>query len=244
MHSVIKYIVLLALLAAPLPAFAWTISTHTCAAQVGGGDGSDLTSSSIDTSGTTLLLLYSSVYIGSGTVSVSDSKSNTWNGLTNVADSRNSRLFYAYNATVGSGHTFTISASGASLFNGAFCIMSVSGSLSGSDPFDVQNTNFNSDAGTLTTGSITPSQNSELIVSGFGSAANNSAPTIDTGFTIIDSSTGAGHDLVALAYLVQGTASSVNPTWTVDPPASNQAGIASFKGPATARRPIGAVLFR
>lgn len=244
MRSATKYVVLLALLLAPLPAFAWTVAAHGCASQVGGGDGSPLTSSSIDTTGSTLLILFSSVYSGAANVSVTDSKSNTWTGLTQITGSRLSRLWYAHTATVGSGHTFTITSDSGNMFNASFCVMALNGNLIGSDPFDVQSTNSNSASLTIAPGSITPSQNSEIVVTGYGSDANNTAPSVDSGFTLLDTVTGTGHNLLGLAYIVQGTAVAVNPTWSIDIAQNNHAAIASFKGPATARRPIGVTIFR
>ena len=242
MRSAIRHIVLLAILAIPANGFAWTVAAHTCAAQPGGGDGTNLVSSGIDTSGATLIVLYSAAYIGSSAVSVSDSKSNTWTGLTNLADSQQSRLWYAYGATVGASHTFTISTADTTLFNGALCVMAVSGNLVGGDPIDAQNVNSNSSALTLTTGSVTPSLNNEIVITGFASAANNTAPAVDSGLTLLDSLTGTGRPLVGLAYITQGIAASINPTWTIDPAANNQANIASFKGPTT-RRPMGVMVF-
>jgi hypothetical protein len=78
--------------------------------------GSGGTTAALDTSGANLLILSVSWYtINTANPStISDSKGNTWTALTR----RNSpsghfahRLWYATNPTVGTGHTFTVTAS-------------------------------------------------------------------------------------------------------------------------------------
>lgn len=208
---------------------SWSVITSVCAGVTDGGDGTTaLTSGTIDTTGADLLIAFSSAYVGASSITFSDSKSNTWTGLTNTVTNRNSRIWYAFGPTVGSGHTFTVGGGDGSLFNQAFCVMAVSGKASG-DPFDSQNTNANSASATITSGSITPLQSGELIVSGFSSAATAASPAVDSGFTLVNSISGSGHDVIGLGYLIQGAASAVNPTWTTDSAVNNQAAIASFK---------------
>jgi len=231
---------LLFVLALGSNAHALSVVSHSCSSAVGGGDGTDFTTSTLDTNGANLIIVFTAAYIGSTGLTLSDSKGNTWTGLTNVASSLNSRLWYAFSATAGASHTFTISASG-NLFDEVVCVIAVSGALS-SDPIDQQSTNSNSSSTTIATGSITPTQAGELIVTGVASGADNTPPSVNSGFTLADTATGSGHDLVGLAYLIQGAASAVNPTWTLNAAANNQAAIASFKAPSTTgsarRRPI------
>jgi len=242
MRSVTKIIFLLAFLLTPTYLHAaWAVVSHTCANQIGGGDGSDLTSGAINTTGASLLVVYAAACHGCTSVTFSDSASNTWTGLTNVADSQESRFWYASNPSISASHTFTEARSGV-LFNAAFCVAAFSGAQVAS-PFDQQNTNFNSGSTTIATGSITPSQSGELIVAGVASGAENTTPSIDSGFTLVDSVAGDGHDLVGLAYLAQGAAAAINPTWTLES-GDNQAAIASFKAAgASTRRPIAPVIF-
>jgi len=244
MRSAIKIICLFVVLLTPAyVSAAWSVVDHTCASVSDGGDGSTpLTSGSINTTGASLLIAYSGVYIGTSNPAFSDSKSNTWTGLTNIADSQNSRLWYAYNATVGSGHTFTISGD-SDLFNQAFCVIALSGALT-SNPFDIQNTNSNSLQSTIAPGSITPSQDNEIIVTGFASGAQNTTPAIGSSFTLADSTIGSGHGVIGIAYLTQMSSSAVNPTWTGEPANNNQASIASFKAATTSRRQVAPVIFR
>src|SRR5262245_14682595 len=74
--------------------------------------GSGGTTAAIDTTGADLLTFSCAYYSGlSPTLTVSDSKGNTWIGLTDrAANERGHRYYYAKNATVGTGHTFTVSA--------------------------------------------------------------------------------------------------------------------------------------
>jgi len=244
MRLATKIIFLLLVLLTPAYAnAAWSVISHTCAQVLDGGDGTTaLTSGSLTTTGASLIVVYSSAYIGGSSITFSDSKSNTWTGLTNIAASRNSRLWYAYNATVGTGHTFTLGGGGGSLFNQAFCVMALSGALT-TDPFDQQNTNSNSLQATIAPGSITPSNDNEIVITGYASGSQASPLSIGSSFTIIDSTLGDGHDNIGLAYLIQTSATAVNPTWTGEPSNNNQSSIASFKISSTGRHQIAPIIF-
>ena len=66
-----------------------------------------VTTGSIETTAATLLVVWLAMDNG-GTVSLSDSKSNSWTALTSsVNGSTKSILYYCSNPTVGTGHTFT-----------------------------------------------------------------------------------------------------------------------------------------
>jgi hypothetical protein len=70
----------------------------------------------------------------------------------------------------------------------------------------------------MQSGSITPVSNGELVIAAAcigcdpGGSAN---VTVDSGFTITDLDTNSGNTAVSLAYLIQSSASALNPTWTV-----------------------------
>jgi len=211
----------------------YSVVANGGANQTGGGDGSDLTTGSIDTSGADFIILSGS-YFSTGSV-VSDSKGNTWQGLTEYPDSSGdySKMWYAYNAIVGSGHTFTLSQGGGThLYNGALCVLAVKGALTASDPFDVQSTS-NSTNTPVQPGSITPSQDNELVVAMMADGAGSLGITVDSGFTIINQLIGAGFDNTAQAYLIQTSAGAVNPSFTYDTATWARALIASFKSLAT-----------
>jgi hypothetical protein len=68
--------------------------------------------------------------------------------------------------------------------------------------------------------------------------------SIDSGFTILDSSPAGAHtDGLGIAYLIQGTAAAVNPIWTVSSGAKLAVRIASFK-PASAANALGSYYYR
>ena len=100
---------------------AWTLNAHTEANFSSGTTGG--TSSGIDTTGTTLLLVWIMCYQGSGSNApypsgagqFTDSKSNTWTMRQNFSCGANGGtqdfhlyLFECVSPTVGTGHTFTI----------------------------------------------------------------------------------------------------------------------------------------
>ncbi len=200
--------------------------------------GSGFTSGSINTSGADLLIVMVGNYSGTQPT-LSDSvggNSNTWVPLTrqDSGNSSSALIYYAKNATVGSGHTFTLTG------NNSFASMEVQ-AWSGSDltaPFDVQNgANESSNATTLQPGSVTPSNNGSLIVAGLclrGFGTPGDTATVNSGFTDLDQQTGVSSQCLgsALAYLVQGTAGAVNPTWTWTHGDDAGAVIAVFKAAA------------
>lgn len=189
---------------------AYALVTNGAAAS---SDGNSATTGSLNTTGADLIVVGACSFQGVA-VSVSDSKSNTpWNARTIYAVSGDPsvQLFYFQAPTVGTGHTFTVTTSGGfpSVFAAAF-----SGSTS--TPYDVEN---GSTSGVAVTskqpGSITPNQDNSLIVSLVAPSPYASNGAIDSSFTITNHvSNGANNYGGAMAYLIQGTAAAVNPTWT------------------------------
>jgi len=157
---------------------------------------------------------------------VTDSKSNSYTALNAISNTL-SQLFYVSVPTVGSGHTFT-----AASLVGNLQVEAWSGAAS-SSPFDVQNATVGT-ATTVQPGSITPSQNNSLIVTGVG-AQNTQTFSINSSFTISDQWGGSGNAVPgAMAYFVQSTAAAINPTWTETGSGVMTATIAAFKpGAAT-----------
>lgn len=194
------------------------------------------TSSAIDTTGANFLILCASTYAGGSFSTPSDSKGNTWTPLTrqNNGGASACQFFYVENPTVGTGHTFTYSA--ASSFP-TFTVAAFSG-VKAASAFDVENGAFSgSNITSFQPGSVTPSQASELIVTGIcvdGSGLDSAS--INSSFTIIDSIAALSGSYVGggLAYLVQGAAAAVNPTWSWTTTQAPAAVIATFKQAAVA----------
>src|SRR3954469_3579948 len=149
---------------------AITLIAHTF---LGSPNSSPITTSGIDTTGANLIVVYLSSDAGN-TTTVSDSKSNTYTALTvhGTTNPNNCRLYYCAGATVGTGHTFTLSTGSGfpSIFVQAF---------GGAGSFDSQN-----GASGASPGSVTPPGDGCVIVTGTGSQFQPSS--IDSSFTISD----------------------------------------------------------
>lgn len=187
---------------------AFNLVAHVAA---GSGDTNNVTTGSITTTGANLLVLILG-NLAAGAVTISDSKTNTWTALTKqTSEVNDSRIYYSQTTTVGSGHTFTATSVAQ---QPTINVMAFSGSLT--SPFDVQNgyaTSGGLGETSHATGSVTPSLNYELIVSGL---CNNNGTTasINSSFTLVDTASSVGTVVNNSAYLVQTTATAVNPTWT------------------------------
>lgn len=204
----------------------------------GSPDGNNVTSPSINTSGADLLVVAVNYYDGNGgTYTLSDSASNTW-GSPAVSHSYTAgahgiqEVYFIHSPTTSATHTFTVTASGGLIFP-SIAVQAWSGSVS--SPGD-QTNGAGDGTVTLTSfqpGSITPVQNNELIaVFLLNSAPQSATPTINSGFNVADytDNDGLGHNFgMASAYLLQGTAAAVNPTWTWPTAAAIVSDIISFK---------------
>lgn len=186
------------------------------------------TSSALNTTGASLLIVSIGQYDVGSDVTLSDSKGNTWTKLT-VQSNFDTRSWIAYciNPTVGSGHTFTIAGSNSYSFAtiGAFVGTAVS------TTFRSQNNANSTIANSIQPGSVTPDADGQLIWTGFCGFVNASS-TIGSGFTITDQQAGNSGTCYggAGAYLIQGTAAAVNPTWSTNDAANDStANIAVFE---------------
>lgn len=197
---------------------AWTLVASAIA---------DGTTSSIDTTGADLL-----VAVVAGNVdplTVSDNKSNTWTGLTQQTQSGSllGRLFYVRGGTVGTGHTFDAGASFRTVG-----VLAFSGSAT--SPFDQQNGATGSSA--LSTGSITPTEDNELVIAGWALGNDANTFSVSGSFTVQVANTAVSGVTygAALAYLIQTTAAAANPALTWSGGGASAAMIASFKMAASA----------
>jgi hypothetical protein len=212
--------------------------------QHGGGGGSTLvahataggqtapTTSALNTTGANFLVATVSEYSGDVTGMVTDSKSNTWvAGPTNVGGDCYHAMFYVCSPTVGASHTFKYD-NGANVF-GTIQVSAWSGATGST--IDQQNSFSQSGTtSTLQPGSITPSANNTVVVSGvcFADDGGIQTYTVNSPFTVSDFvpmvptlSEGG-----ARAYRIQTTATAANPTWTDSAAYGNSiASIGSFK---------------
>lgn len=207
---------------------AIALVTHTLAQSA---DTNTVTTSSIDTTGADLLVVAVTWSTGGTFTNLTDSKTNTWTQLTaKTASGVSTSFFYAKNATVGSGHTF--SANGTAFFPSIAVA-----AFSGSDltaPVDVENGGTTASGTSLATGSVTPGQDNELVIFACGDAWTGTI-AVDVG-SITDQAAIVGGTAFALAmaYQIQTTATARNPSWSWSPAARAEAVIATFKAAAVA----------
>lgn len=207
------------------------------------------TTGTIDTTGADLLVVHVGKFDGStggasgGTLS--DSKSNTWTALTpQDGTDAVSRIFYCENPTVGTGHDFTFgnTSSFSSIEVLAFSGAKVAGS------YEAENGATGSGT-SLQPGSVTPTENGALIFTGKCWNASITGLSINSSFTLQEEEPyGGGTNMgSAAAYLIQGTAGAINPTWSWTTSVSAAATIAVFLaedgggGGVSADAPIGLI---
>lgn len=174
---------------------------------------STFTTTGIDTTGANFIVLALS-YLNTAAPSISDNKGNTYTALTakDDATSAKSRLYYCASPTVGTGHTVTVT--GTSIF-ASVAVAAFSGVL-GAAPLQVEAAGGSGTGLSRQPGSVTPAADGSLVVTGLAFEVSQTV-TIDSGFAITDQNNFAGGTDFgsALAYLIQGTAAAVNPTWTL-----------------------------
>jgi hypothetical protein len=186
------------------------------------------TSGTTNTTGADLIVL-ALKWEGAGPPAISDSKSNTWNALTTyvAGGSRRIALYYAINPTVGSGHTFTATLTGGKV------MLALEG-FAGSDltaPFDVEDGKGDVFSATIQAATgITPSVAGCAVVSAQFTQSNTGVSSVDSSFIKTDNQDGfaTSSEDIAIAYIIQGSASAVNPTWT------QAAGTSVYEGTALA----------
>jgi hypothetical protein len=206
---------LLLLIACFIPATAATPQpvAHISA---GNGGGGLVVTAPIDTTGANTLLVY---VVSDGwhanSVAITDSYNNPWTALNDAySGTMGGCWFVAAAAHTGAAHTFRADPGGSfmTLFVSAWSGLATAG------PWDRQAT-FGSPAPSLgmtpfQTGSVTPSQSGELIVSAISEYHPNADNySVDSGFTIIDKVASGSTLGGAIAYLVQTSAGPVNPSW-------------------------------
>ena len=177
--------------------------------------GTFATTPSRDTTGADLIALACVWFDAFAGPDVSDNKGNTWTAVvqrTEPSGITTACLFYCVNPTVGSGHTFGLTGIGAVGNFPAIAMQAWSGAAA--SPLD-QEAGTTGSGSSITPGSVTPSENDELIISMLGEG--NSAPftAIDGGFTVSDYLDKNASFGIGMAYLVQTTATAANPTWSL-----------------------------
>lgn len=199
------------------------LQASSSASGAGGG-----TTSGINTTDCDLFVIVVGFYSASPITSVSDSKGNSWSSLTLYNSSAYAiRIYYCKPTSVDTSHTFTVS--GTTIY-ASFGVLAFKNTAQ-SSVVDVEN-----GTGTIATGSsrqpgsVTPSQNNSLIITGIVYDGINSF-SIDSSFTVEQQLSYIGGTRMGfgVAYLIQSTAAAVNPTWSWTGSYSTNANIAVFK---------------
>lgn len=197
--------------------FVWSASaqvsfvTHIAAVS---SNHSAVTTSTLDTSACTshcLIVAFVAAYQGANPT-VSDSLGNTWILQKDVPGYYiNAAVYATFSPTVGSAQTFTVGG-----YNPSIAVEVFSGVASGPNQ-----TNGADHLSPASTGSVTPTNANELVVTGGGAWLNPTyTPTVSAGFTLVDSlpqtqtgitGNGAG---IESAYQIQTAATAENATWT------------------------------
>ncbi len=211
---------------------AWGASPVASLAEALGGGG---TTSAINTTSADTIFL-TIACLASDTPTISDSKTNTWTLVRSQNDVggavKNVGYRSATPASVGSGHTFTVTPG---TFIG-IAVTAFAGGATSSIDDQVNSAGGGFGATTMQPGSITPSVNNTLVITTIEVSDGADATSINGGFTIAAHVIAGGSNFgAAIAYLVQTTAAAANPTWTMTAGSNYLAAtIADFKTAAVA----------
>lgn len=189
--------------------------SHTSAHYTGPTTGA--VTPAINTTGATIIVIAVSSFEASTDQSAPiDNLFNTYTQLTLYQNTLTGvRFYYCQSPTTGAAHTFEIHVTANAYASCA--VAAFSGTLGGGTN-DINIGNHNTlGSHTAQPGSATPAHNNELIVTAANVGDATAAVSVDSGFTITDQVIfAAGSNFpVALAYLLQGSAAAVNPTWTL-----------------------------
>lgn len=198
------------------------------------GDNSAVTSGNIDTSGANLIVLVVTWYDPSKSITITDSKNNHispgWTSRTKYSSTNGAlQIFYCVPSSVGTGHNFTATSAGNSIYP-AIAAFAFSGAHA--TPYDGENGANSSSATSLAPGSVTPSEGNCVLVTGL-QAYTRGVATVPTGFTGSALAYSNGFYLASgAAYKIQTSAGAENPSWSWSGSDQCAANIAVFKAAA------------
>lgn len=200
-----RNLLILALLGCAHAFGAVALVAHTAAAT---SNTNNVTTSGIDTTGATLIVIAVNSLEAATVPAITDSKSNVWVQFsTRGAGTGNGEvtILYSLVQTVGSSHTFTATQTSSFM---SIEVQAFSGTLGSIETFR--------SAASLTPGSVTPFLNNSLVVTAVNSNGTVSGFSLTGGFTISDSNAGTPGTSFggSMAYLIQTSAAAANPTWT------------------------------
>lgn len=198
------------------------------------------TTSAINTASPACNFLVAQLHMYQGNVDecyISDSAGNTWIPLDlaapNIADAQTnitSRLFVCLNPITSTTHTFSFTFGGTYSGYAVLCVQAWVAPANNVVVIDQQSASASGTSTTSQPGSITPSANGALIVTGCQCGPNTNV-SINDSFTISDDILYSAGNYFggAMGYLIQTTAAAVNPTWTASSGTNMCSSQASFK---------------
>lgn len=171
-----------------------------------------VTTSAIDTTGATFLIMTGSKYVS--VLTITDSKGNTW-VKNEFGDNSGSNAWYAvcYSPTVGSGHTFTATPVGN--YYGTVQVMAFSGITASSVNTEGGTTGASST--TFQSGAFTPGVANTLMIAIFAADTHATGTiSIDNSYTITETVAPVVDTNFesSAAYKVLTSSTAQNPTWT------------------------------
>lgn len=177
------------------------------------------TTPAVNMTGATLLTMSVSSFGSQNNGVPSDSSNNIWYGPLFVCNgactgsTSAAKLYYAPNATVSASQTFTYTRSPTDFSSVAvegFSNVSMTAPAAQFSSFGSATT-----ATSVQPGSITPATNGQVVVSNLFAPSSTVSIAVDSGFTITNSNVNISNMTgYGMAYLVQGVAAAVNPTWS------------------------------
>lgn len=180
----------------------------------------------IDTTGATCLVVMTAANAASS-FAITDNKGNSYTKqLLQASGPLEVQIWMTTGAvTVGTGHTFTNTVTSGGFFTG---IASAWSDVTTTSAYD-QHNQATSSATTIAAGSITPSQNDEVVIFCVAEGDANFV-SVDSGFTKVDFTPFVGGVAYGgfMGYLVQTSATAENPTYTGDVNSSKAAGLFSL----------------
>ena len=230
---------------APAPLYARRLAgTFINSAHASGGANGD-TTASVDMSGANFCAA-ATTYYSVGEPTVSDSNMNTWTARTayDAGFQVGTQIFYSQGGTYNS-MTFSVSGSGTYSNLAVVCFSGMA-----SSPYDGNESGVTDVNTVKSTGSITPSQNDEVLISScaFGNSIDSCSNT-SGGYTVTDQyvPVPATSEGGAIGYLIQTTATASNPEWTQVSSQYIAVAVAAFKtagggGGGGATLPPGSIL--
>jgi hypothetical protein len=185
----------------------------------------------INTTGANLLVVSVAYF---ATITVSDNRGNTFVPLTERVGSGGvkHRLYYVRNPAVGTPHIVTIAGTG--IYTSA--IVQAWTDPAGAPTLGSQTGAGSVSAGTsLVVGSVTPSADGALVITGLAVGGYPQTLSVNAGLTPITAAGAPGSALYSgVGYTVQSTAAPVSPTWSWTASADSGASLAVFLSAAAA----------